>query len=157
MKTLRDNVASGQSIIRSQNEDARRGEFLRAIDDSGEALTDFEIKFVGDFIRERGPQSIDLDFQWFTPGRRLVVDNMIHRYGFRTLRAPAGVTQKIPEAPPGCCGYLVRNEDSTRRVPCGAPATTKSPRGLELCTLHTEMRAAELAQLRQAKQQLLRR
>lgn len=154
MTTLQANFDAGRARIRSQNEDARRGEFLRALDDSGENLNDFETAFLGDFLKERGGKTSDADFRWFSIGRRQVVDNMIHRYGFRTLRAPAGATQKLPEAAPGHCGYLVRDPDSNRRVCCDRPATTQSPRGLELCAEHTVIRVEELAQLRNAKMRL---
>jgi len=135
-------------------EDARRGEFLRAIDTAAETLSEFEISFVGDFIKERGGKEIAMDVTWFTSGRRQVVDNMIHRYGFRSLKSPSGVATKLPTAATGCCGYLVRSDETNRRVCCGRPATFKSPRGLELCTEHTQTRAAELDHLRKAKERL---
>lgn len=154
MNTIRDSIEAGKAAIRSQNEDSRRGEFLRALDVAAETLSDFEINFVGGFIKDRGAHPIEFDFRWFTPGRRQVVDNMIHRYGVRTLKAESGSQAKLPIAPAGACGYLVRNSEDNRREVCGAPATTTSPRGLELCAVHTQIRAEELAHLRAAKNKL---
>lgn len=157
MRTLRDNFEAGQAKIRLQNEDARRGEFLRAIDGAAETLSDFETEFLGSFLKVRGVKKLDSDFLWFTPGRRAVVDGMIHRYGFRSLKSEVqGLKSKLPEAAPGHCGYLVRNDETNRRDCCGRPATSKSPRGLELCDEHTSIRAAELAHLRAAKERLRR-
>lgn len=161
MRTIRDNFEAGQAKIRLQNEDARRGEFLRAIDGAEETLSDFEIEFLGSFLKWAGTTGVlrppDLDFRWFTPGRRAVVDGMIHRYGMRSLKSEVqGLKSKLPEATAGCCGYLVRNDETNRRDYCGRPATSKSPRGLELCDEHTSIRAAELAHLRAAKERLRR-
>lgn len=153
MRTLRDNVQAGFSVIRSQNEDARRGEFLRAIDDSGENLNDFEVRFVGDFLKWAAERKADLDFRWFTPGRRAVVDGMIHRYGMRSLKSE-GSSLKLPTAAAGHCGYLVRNGETNRRECCGAKATVTTGRGLELCAAHAATRAAELKHLREAKERL---
>lgn len=157
MKHIQSNFDAGQAKIRAQNEDTRRGEFLRAIDDSDELLSDFETSFVGSFIKwvgARDPVRLpDLDFRWFTPGRRAVVDGMIHRYGFRGLKTHAA-SFKLPTAPAGCCGYLVRNGDTGRRECCGAKATTKTGRDLELCAQHAATRAAELQHLRDCKNKL---
>lgn len=157
MRTLRDNVDAGQARIRLQNEDARRGEFLRAMDEGGEVLSDFEVSFIGSFMGRMGKQAPEHDFQWFTPGRRAVVDSMIHRYGFRSLKSEgSGVKSKLPEAAAGHCGYLIRDPDTNRRECCGAPTTVTTGRGLELCAPHAATRAAELKQLRDAKERLRR-
>lgn len=152
MTTLQANLDAGKAKIRSQNEDSRRGEFLRALDVAAETLSDFEIEFVGSFLGRMGKQSPEFDFQWFTHGRRQVVDGMIHRYGMRTLQPVSGATKKLPTAPAGHCGYLVRNDETGRRECCGAKATVKTGRDLELCATHAATRAAELKHLRDAKE-----
>lgn len=158
MKTLTDAYAAGRAAVRGQNEDTRRGEFLRAID-AGEAnCTDFEINFIEGFLGDRALKPSDLDFQWFTPGRRKVVDNMIHRYGFRSLKMEANAVAalKLKAPAPGTCGYLKRDEDNRRNQPCGAPAVIKLRHGLELCNECNQVREQGLAHLRAAKEQRLR-
>ena len=155
MRTPPANFDAGQARIRLQNEDARRGEFLRAMDEGGEVLSDFEVSFIGSFMGRMGKQAPEHDFQWFTPGRRAVVDGMIHCYGFRSLKTPP-VLDKLPTAAAGHCGYLIRDPDTNRRVCCDAPAMSTTPRGLELCEEHALARAGELAQLRAAKERFRR-
>ena len=154
MITLSDNVRAGDRKIAQQNEDSRRGDFLRAIDGDEANLSDFEVKFVGDFIKARGKSNADLDFQWFTAGRRQVVDNMIHRYGLRTLKQSAAPV--VPQAEPGHCGYLKRDEETRKQTPCGAKAVIKLRNGLELCADCNRVREQGLAMLRAAKERRLR-
>ena len=147
-------LEGGQAKIREQNADNRRGEFLRAIDGDEHAnLNDWEIKFVSDFIKARAGIAHNLDFKWFTPGRRAVVDKMIQRYGFRSLRPVQ--TRMVPQVEPGHCGYL-KHEEGRRNVPCNAPAVVKLQSGLELCAECDQTRKENLEKLRQFKTRNMR-
>lgn len=147
-----DRYAAGREAIRSQNEDSRRGEFLRAIDGDAVTLNEFEAGFVADFVRQRGKADPALDFQWFTPNRRTVVDRMIQRYGMRFVKPVPNVTT-LPPAEAGKCEYLVKGERRNER--CGQPATV-SRNGFSLCAACDEIRARGLQQLRDSKKRSLR-
>ncbi|NJL18948.1 MAG: hypothetical protein HC901_01160 [Bdellovibrionaceae bacterium] len=126
-------AATSAAVVLSaiQAEDLRRGDFLRAMDDSGETLYEFEASFVGSFLRDRHGKDASLDFQWFTPRRRYVVDQMIARYGRRTTK-PVARVREIAAAEPGKCAYLVRDPERGLNQRCGQPATCKLGE-LELC------------------------
>ncbi len=145
---------AGRAKIREQNEDCRRGEFLRAIDCGQTAVSDFEMNFIESFLGDRAAKPADLDFQWFTLKRREVVDGMIRRYGMRTLQ-PVANRQAIPQAEPGHCGYL-KTEDGRRNVPCNQPAVVKLPGGLELCAACQQIRTDVIEKMRQFKTRHLR-
>lgn len=146
--------AGGRAKIHEQNEDNRRGEFLRALDCGQTNVSDFEMNFIESFLGDRATKDRALDFQWFTPRRRDVVDGMIKRYGFRSLRAPSSAL-RIPQAAPGHCGYLVR-EDGRANVLCNQPAVMKCNNGLELCAQHDALRTEQMEKLRQYKTRHLR-
>ena len=146
------------SVTREMNEDCRRGEFLRAIDAGVENLSEWEINFIQCFLGERALKPAALDHQWFTDGRRRVVDNMIHRYGFRKQQTANSKHQtsntKLPEpARDGCCNYLTR-QDGRLNVRCGERAVTKLHNGLELCQAHLDERTELLEKVRAAKRRL---
>lgn len=147
-------LEAGRAKLRAQTEDNRRGEFLRAIDCGQTNVTEFELNFIESFLGDRATKDAALDFQWFTPRRREVVDSMIQRYGMRTL-SPVAVRQDIPQAEAGCCGYLV-TRDGRRNQLCGAVAVTKLLNGLELCAPHKQEREENLARLQQLKTRRLR-
>jgi hypothetical protein len=149
MRTLRDSVRAGQAMIREQNEDARRGEFLRALDASEEVLYQFEESFVSGFVKDRHGKEPSLDFQWFTPRRRSVVDHMIKRYGLRTLK-PVPRVRELPDATPGLCGYFVRDQEKGLNQRCNRPATLKIG-DLELCDDCQREREQMLARVRKLR------
>ena len=145
--------AAGRTLIRQQNEDNSRGEFLRALDASVANCSDFECQFIEGVLRDRETKDAALDFQWFTPGRRGVVDQMLKRYGMRTLRPAPRL--KPPQAAPGCCGFLTR-EEGRRNILCNQPAIIKLNNGLELCAHHDTIRQQEMERLRAFKTRNLR-
>lgn len=150
-KGLAQRHAAGAAKIREQNADCRRGEFLRAIDAGTENLSDFEMNFIESFLGARALVDRALDFQWFTPARRRVVDGMIQRYGMRSLKFEGSAArQPIPQAEAGHCGYLIERE-GRRNQPCGEPAVFKLQSGLELCATHDQERKENLERLRQFK------
>ena len=146
-------AAALDNVTRQMNEDCRRGEFLRAIDAAVENLSEWEGRFIQDFLRERSDRPAADDHKWFTDGRRRVVDNMIHRYGFRKQQTP---NTKVPApAREGCCNYLTR-QDGRLNVRCGDPAVTKLHNGLELCEAHLAQRTELQEKLRAAKRRMMR-
>jgi hypothetical protein len=141
---------AGRAKIREQNEDRRRGAFLRALDASDEPLTEFEEKFTADFMQKYGAQDPTLDWRFFTPGRRRVVEGMMKHYRPPGLNLARAASLPTPQAPPGCCGYLTRTDEAFN-VPCGAKAIIKLNNNLELCAEHDRLRREGLEKLRQAK------
>ena len=140
-------------VHRVMTEDCRRGEFLRAVDAAVETMSDWEARFIKGFVDERAAKDASLDHQWFTDGRRRVVDNMIHRYGFRSTKPPLA---RVPApAREGCCNYLTRHEGRLN-VRCGEPAVTKLHNGLELCQEHLDQRTELQEKLRAAKRRMMR-
>jgi hypothetical protein len=147
---------AGRAKIVQQNEDRRRGEFLRALDASQESLTEFEERFVADFMQKYGDQDHALDWRFFTDGRRRVVDNLMKRYQPGSLKlTTSAASRPIPQAEPGCCGYLTRTQEA-RNVPCNAKAVIKLNNGLELCQEHDDLRKQGLEKLRAAKTRNMR-
>lgn len=139
-----------------RHHDLRRGEFLRAIDSGVENLSQFEMDFIESFLGDRALKDAALDWQWFTEGRRKVVDNMIHRYGFRSLKMEAAAVNRLPPSAPGKCGYLVRPEPGRPQQRCGAAAVIKLRNGLELCNDCNQIREDGIAKLRAARERQLR-
>ena len=148
---LAKGFARGRQIVREHNADARRGEFLRHIH-AGE-LSEFESGFVSSFLADRATKPAGDDFQWFTPGRRNVVDRMIQQHGMRTAAsaAPAPVLQ----AAAGKCGYILRSAGELPRL-CNEPAVSRLRHGLELCASHEAERVDRLARIREMKARQMR-
>jgi hypothetical protein len=146
--------AAGRAKIVQQNEDRRRGEFLRALDVSDERLAEFEEKFVADFMQKHGDQDRTLDWRFFTDGRRRVVDNLMKRYRPPGLKTAVVRAMDAP-AEPGCCGYFVER-DGLRNQRCGDPAAITLQNGLELCQAHHKQQQERIEKLRQWKTRNMR-
>jgi hypothetical protein len=133
-------------------DDAAREEFLRALDASEIELTEFEQRFVGDFI--------DAGFRWrWTGPRRQVVEELRQRYQHRIhVHSPQSTVRglSVPAAPEGQCGYLVRDESGEPQRRCGLPAVTQNRLGLALCEHHQQQVAAWRQGQREKKDAKLR-
>lgn len=133
--------------------DREREEFLRALDAAPFDVTEWEAKFIADFL------AAPSRWIWTAP-RREKVDQMRQEYGHRI---PQSVSQRVSESvssrtlPPfvaGQCAWLLRNEGRIQR--CGRPATVKTRQGLELCDQHERHRNEEIERMRQIKTRRMR-
>ncbi len=140
--------------------DKRRGEFLRALDDSDYNVSDWEAKFLDSFLDFTSNRPSD-EPRWWTDGRRAATDRMMSHYPDIATQlgipAPAVAAGRalIPQAESGACGYLVRGDDRVQRC-CGAPAVARLRSGLGLCQEHEDERQRGLAKLRAFKERNLR-
>lgn len=124
---LARNYEAGRKLIDQKNADNRRGAFLRKLDAGKVDLEGFELDFVSSFLGDRALKDAGLDFQWFTPKRRAVVDRMMHQHDVGSLTLPSSAPifprKEIVRADVGTCQYLMREDGAQRE--CGQPAAYK--------------------------------
>lgn len=160
------------------SDDAKRGAFLRALDDSEFSVDDWEAQFIGSFLDFTSNRPSD-EPRWWTPGRRASTDRMVVKYpevarecgleGGARVPASRGSSVASPHlssvASPhhhldlpsvaGQCDYLVRGDDRRQRR-CGQPATVTLRAGLQLCAAHEAARQEGIERLRKFKARQLR-
>jgi hypothetical protein len=124
--------------------DAERGTFLEKLDGSDLILSDWEVEFVGNYMQARSEGRWQ---GWFTYGRREAADKMGDKYAEelgekRTSNAEHRTSnvQRIPEATPGGCMYLV-TANNARQSPCNQPATCQTRAGFRYCDTHRDIAA----------------
>lgn len=72
-------VQSARRLDAEREGDLRRGEFLRALDESDYTVTDWEAQFIESFLNFTSTRPGDAA-RWWTPGRRTSCDRMMSHY-----------------------------------------------------------------------------
>jgi hypothetical protein len=149
-------IERSREVCREQNADNARGQFLRSLRTANIALTHFEAEFLASFLEHNLKAEAGLDFKWFSPGRRAVVDRMMKRYcarlplpnaerGIRNSESGNSALRNQPRLRVGgphselgsTCDFFVRDDGRQQR--CGEPATHCSAnQRLVYCTPHAE-------------------
>jgi hypothetical protein len=138
--------------------DSIRVDFLLRLDAAEFEVTEWEAKFLASFMKRPDARTAH-----FSDAQRTSIDKMRRMYEPRLpsggdAASPGNATgaSRLPPAPAGTCGYLVRDAAEGRQRRCGLPAVTQNRLGLEFCADHEKQRAESAARLREIKDRKLR-